>query len=156
MKIISATALVLALGIATPALAGDKAVEAPIFKFVDSFNKGDIPGAAATMTPSVSIIDEFSPHLWTGVGAFKTWGAAYGKDAAARGITDPKVVISTPTREVIAGSHAYVIVPAVYTFKQKGVAMSETAQMTLTLTKGVKGWKITGWAWTGPDPSPVN
>lgn len=155
MRILTATALVLALGMATPALAGDKAVEAPITTFIDSFNKGDVAAAAATMTPNVTIIDEFSPHLWTGVGAFKTWSSAYDKDAAAKGITNPKVTISSPTREVITGGHAYVIVPAVYTFTQKGVAMSETAQMTLTLVKGSKGWKITAWAWTGPDPSPV-
>jgi hypothetical protein len=43
----------------------------------------------------------------------------------------------------------------VYHFKQKGVAMSETAQMTLTLEKGASGWKISGWAWTGPDAAVV-
>jgi hypothetical protein len=36
--------------------------------------------------------------------------------------------IGTPTRELVTGNHAYVIVPSVYSFKLKGVAMSETAQ----------------------------
>jgi len=41
-------------------------------------------------------------------------------------------------------------VPAVYTFKEKGVAMSESAQFTFTLQKDASGWLIHGWTWTGP------
>lgn len=155
MKALGMAVSALAIGWALPAWAGDKAVEAPIHKFIDSFNKGDVAGAATTMAPDTHIIDEFAPFFWGGPTAFKTWVAGYDKDAAAKGITEPRVDIGDPTREIVNGNHAYLIVPAVYTFKQKGTAMSETAQMTLTLVKGKAGWKISAWAWTGPDPSPV-
>ena len=42
-----------------------------------------------------------------------------------------------------------------YTFKQKDVAMQETAQMVLTLQKGTTGWLITSFAWSGAKPKPV-
>ena len=47
------------------------------------------------------------------------------------------------------------IVPSTYTYKQKGVAMRETAQMTFTLKKGANGWLIHGWTWTGPKAQKV-
>lgn len=144
-----------ALCLGAPAWASDAAVEAPINKFIESFNKGDGAAAASTMTTDTHIIDEFAPYFWGGPAAFKTWAAGYDVDAAAKNITDPHVAISAPTRELVSGDHAYVIVPAVYTFKQKGVAMSETAQMTVTLVKAKDGWKINAWSWTGPDPSPA-
>jgi hypothetical protein len=46
------------------------------------------------------------------------------------------------------------VVPAVYTFKHRGAAMREAAQMTFALRKGADGWRIHGWTWTGPKPEP--
>ncbi|HEX2485886.1 MAG TPA: nuclear transport factor 2 family protein [Myxococcota bacterium] len=129
---------------------------APIQKFVDSFNQGDMAAAAAThATTDVSIIDEFPPYLWRGAQALETWSADLASDAKKRGITDQKVEIGRPTREELAGDHAYVVVPAVYTFKEGGTAMREEAQFVFALRKGSGGWLIHGWAWTGPKPSPT-
>lgn len=136
---------------ALPAAAQDAAVEAPIRTFADAFNKGDIPGAMATHVSSGAVIvDEFTPYRWSGASAFADWGASYAKDAKAKGITDPAVSIGAPTREEITGATAYVIAPAVYTFRQKGVAMRAVAQMTFTLVQTDAGWKIASWTWTGP------
>jgi hypothetical protein len=138
-----------------PAFASDAAVEAPIRVFIDSFNKGDVPAAAATHEKVVVIIDEIAPYRWSGAGAFDAWLGALAADSKAKGITDETVTISDPTRELVTGADAYVVVPAVYRFKQKGVAMAEVAQFAFALHKGEAGWKIAGWTWTGPDASPV-
>ena len=45
--------------------------------------------------------------------------------------------------------------PVVYTYKERGVAMREPAQMTYALQKGAGGWLITGWTWVGTAPTPV-
>jgi ketosteroid isomerase-like protein len=50
------------------------------------------------------------------------------------------------------GDQAYVVVPAVFAFKEKGVPTKESAQMTFVLKKGAKGWLIHAWTWTGPKP----
>ncbi len=130
---------------------------APIQKFIDSFNKGDAAAAAAThaATAELAIIDEVPPHLWRGAQAFQAWAADLESDSKARGITDQVVTIAAPTREETDGDRAYVVVPAVYTFKERGVAMREAAQMTFALKRGADGWLIYGWAWTGPRPEPV-
>jgi hypothetical protein len=96
-----------------------------------------------------------SPHLWQGPQAFQAWSADLDSDAKKRGLTDLAVTISAPTREETSGDHAYVVVPAVYTFKERGVAMREPAQFVFVLRKGAGGWRIHGWAWTGPKPQPV-
>ena len=140
-------------GLVSVAEARDAAVEAPIQQFVDAFNKGDSAGALAAMAPRVSIIDEVAPFQWRGPDAFARWGAALEADSKAKGNTEQAVTIGAPTREIVSGSNAYVIVPATYSFKQKGVKMAEVAQMTFSLLKGDSGWKITGWTWTGPDAS---
>jgi ketosteroid isomerase-like protein len=129
-------------------------VMAPINKFIDTFNKGDLAGAASTHAAGadLSIIDELAPYLWRGPQAFQTWSADLDSDAKKRGITEPMVAISAPLRVETGGDQAYVVVPAVYTYKQGGAAMRETAQWTFALKKGAGGWLIHGWTWSGRKP----
>ena len=145
-----------ALSAAPAAVAADAQLEAPIRQFIDSFNKGDMKGAAAThMAAGVSIIDEIPPHHWQGPQALETWAADLAKNDKATGVSEEAVALGAVTREVVSGDSAYVIVGATYTFKLKGVAMREPAQMTFALKKSAQGWKIAGWSWTGPDPTPA-
>ncbi|HEY0649946.1 nuclear transport factor 2 family protein [Phenylobacterium sp.] len=146
------------LMIATPSAgaAADAQLMAPINQFIDSFNKGDAAAAeAAHAKDGVMIVDEPAPHLWQGAGAFKAWAADLEKDAKAKGQTDQMVKVSPATREEVTGDRAYVIVPAAYSFKEKGVAMRAEAQMTYVLRKGADGWKIQSWTWTGPRATPA-
>jgi hypothetical protein len=141
---------------ASAAAAANAELAAPIHQFIDAFNKGDGKTAGAThLAGGVSIIDEVPPYIWQGPKAFETWAADLTKNDAAAGITDEKVTLGAVTREVVSPQTAYVIVAATYSFKQKGVAMQEPAQMTFALKKDAGAWKIAGWTWTGPDPTPV-
>jgi hypothetical protein len=94
--------------------------------------------------------------LWRGAKAFHTWSADLESDAKKNGITEPMVRISKATRIEQNGDRSYVVVPAVYTFKQRGAAMRESAQMTVLLKKDGAGWLIEGWTWTGPKPRPAS
>jgi hypothetical protein len=102
--------------------------------------------------PELTIIDEVPPFIWRGAKAFQAWSTTLESVSKQAGITDQKVTISAPTRTESSGDSAYVIVPAVYTYKEKGVDMREAAQMTFALKKGASGWLIHGWTWTGPKP----
>ena len=137
------------------AQAADPAVVAPINTFVTSFNKGDIAAAAAThaAVADLFIVDEAPPYAWHGTKAVQTWLADLGAADAKAGVTDQAVAIGAPTRVEVTGTAAYVIVPATYTFKEKGVAMRAAAQMTFFLKKSSGGWLIHGWTWTGPRAS---
>jgi ketosteroid isomerase-like protein len=146
------------LGAPASAQTPDAELMAPIQKFIDSFNKGDVAAAAATHTATADlvIIDEVPPYVWRGAKAFHTWSADLESDAKKNGITEPMVRISKATRIEQNDDRSYVVVPAVYTFKQRGTAMRAAAQMTVLLKKGAAGWLIEGWTWTGPKPRPAS
>jgi hypothetical protein len=129
----------------------------PIKTFIETFNKGDVAGAAAThvKTAALTIVDEVPPYLWHGPDAVTAWSTDLDAYAKKQGITGQIVAISAPTRKETIGDVAYVIVPAVYSFTQGGAAMSQSAQMTFTLTKGPSGWLIQSWTWTGPGSRPA-
>jgi ketosteroid isomerase-like protein len=148
-------AVCLIMGAAAGAQTPDAQMIAPIQKFIDSFNKGDIAGAAATHAAEADlvIIDEVSPFLWRGPRAFQQWSTDLDGDSKKRGVTDQMVKIGRPTRTEVSGDQAYVVVPAVFTFKEGAVAMRETAQMTFVLKKSAGGWLIHGWTWTGSKPT---
>ena len=151
--ILALSAAVLLL--ASTAHAGDAGVEATIRKFDVAFNKGDVNAAKALHIAAPTIIDEVGPHFWSGPGAFDNWIADLGKSEAAEGKTDAQVAVGQPSREVISGDRAYVIVPSTYTFRQHGTTSREIAQMTFVLAKAPSGWKIAAWTWTGREGVPV-
>lgn len=146
-----------ALAVSASAQTADAELMAPIQKFIDSFNKGDAAAAAATHAEGadLTITDEVAPYLWRGAKAFQAWSADLESDAKKNGITDAMVTLGVPTRTERNGDQAYVVVPAVYAFKQRGAAMREAAQMTFVLSKGATGWLIHAWTWTGPKPQPA-
>ena len=151
-------ALTLVIALSAPALAQapDPQLMVPIQKFVDAFNKGDAAGAKAThlSDADLTIVDEVPPFIWRGADAFTAWAADLQADAKAHGETDQMVTLGKMTRAETSGDRAYVVVPAVYSFKRGSTAMRESAQMTFTLKKGADGWLIHSWTWTGPRPTP--
>ena len=124
------------------------AVLAQINQFVDGFNKGDTKLMVASCADQTSILDEFPPHEWHGTGACAKWASDFDSDAKKNGITDGVVKLSKPSHVDITADRAYVIIPANYTYKQKGKQVSEVGSIiTLALQKLPAGWRITGWSW---------
>ena len=142
----------LSLAVLIPSIAAgqDKtAVTATVHQFVDAFNKGDTKAAVATCAEQTSIIDEFPPHEWHGAGACQKWMDDYDADARKNGITDGFVTLGSPRHVDVSADHAYVVVPATYTYKQKGKPANETGSLlTVALQKGGTAWRITAWAWS--------
>jgi ketosteroid isomerase-like protein len=124
------------------------AVVAAVQQFVDGFNKGDTKLMLASCADQTSILDEFPPHEWHGAGACAKWLSDFDADAKKNGITDGVVTLSKASHVDITGDRAYVVIPASYTYKQKGKSVSEVGSIiTLTLQKIPAGWRITGWSW---------
>ncbi len=107
--------LCLGIGTAVRAQSADPQLMAPINKFLEAFNKGDIAGAAATHASEadLAITDEVPPFLWRGAQAFKTWAADLDRDAKDHGVTDQHVSIGVATRVETDGASAYVVIPSV-------------------------------------------
>lgn len=145
--------IVIALALAVLAqgttAAQDKAVVmAPVHQFVDAFNKGDTKAAMAVCADQTSIIDEFPPYEWHGPGGCAKWFNDYDADAKKKGVTDGVVTLGSPRHIDVTADRAYVVVPADYTYKQKGKVVKEKGSMlTLVLQRGAAGWRIIGWTW---------
>jgi ketosteroid isomerase-like protein len=147
----------LALLAGLPAASAPPASEpvAALHQFIDNFNKGDLKAAQAAHAPDVVIIDEVPPHVWRGPNAFQAWAADLDKAAKAAGDTEQKVTLGQPLRSEITGNTAYAVVPATFTYKEKGKPVTERAQMAAALRREGAAWKITGWAWAGTVPRPA-
>ncbi len=119
-------------------------------QFVDGLNTNHIPSALAACAPETSIIDEFAPYSWHGAGACAMWAQAFGAEAKKYGITNPVVALGTVKHADMTATHAYVVVPASYTYKVHGKATAEIdATMTFALVK-TTGWHIVAWTWSKP------
>jgi hypothetical protein len=124
------------------------AVMEPIDQFVDAFNRGDMISALAACDEQMSIIDDVPPHEWHGIGAFTMWVYDYDDDAKLHGITDGFVKIHEPKYINITGDHAYVVVPATYTYNEHGKPVKESGSiLTVALRRNDVRWLITGWSW---------
>jgi ketosteroid isomerase-like protein len=156
--ILAGATLMLAAGPAPAAAQARAPASGPlaaVHQFIDNFNKGDAKAAQAAHAPDVVIIDEFPPHVWRGPDAFQAWAADFDKTSKAAGDTDQRVTLGQPIRSEINGDTAYVVVPASYSYKEKGKPIVERAQMAVALRKDGAAWKIAGWAWAGTPPRPA-
>lgn len=142
-------AIALALTV-TPAAASEKAdVMATVNRFNDGLNKGDVKTALAACASPASIIDEFPPYAWQSATACADWASAFAAYNESNGITEPVATLGKPRHVDITGDHAYVVLPATYTYKEHGKKVREAGStLTIALQKSASGWLITNWAWS--------
>jgi ketosteroid isomerase-like protein len=145
-------ALATMLAAASPVRAQQAAQQAEVMAtvngFVDGFNKGDTKSFTKVCASETSIIDEFPPHEWHGVGACAAWAKDYNANAKKQAITDGLVTLGKATHVDVTGDRAYVVVPSDYTWKEKGKPMKESGStFTFALRKTGPSWKIIGWSW---------
>jgi len=155
MKRLIAFAAMSACLVAPAAHARDAAVEAPIHRMMDGFNKGDIAAVKALHVAAPTIVDEVAPFHWSGPAAFDTWLGDLGKAEAAEGKTGGVVWFGDPVAETVSGDHAYVVTPCSYTFKQNGKTLRGTGLTSFVLVKQGSDWKIESWTWGGATATPV-
>ena len=132
------------------AFAQNVAVEAPIRRMMEAFNKGDIAAVKAEHVASPTIIDNVAPFAWSGPKAFDQWLADLGKAEAAQGKSDGAVTFAPVVDEVVRGNRAYVVTRSTYTYKQKGRTMREAGYTAFVLVKAGAGWKVESWSWASP------
>ena len=144
----------IAVVLVVPAMAANTAdVTTPIHQFIDGFNTGDVKSAyAAYASGDIVIVDEFAPHIWRGAHAAQDWAADYDKHAKATGVSDGLVKYGEPTRAEVESNVAYVVIPTIYNYKERGTAVTEEGQMTFVLHLEKDAWKIAAWTWTGVKP----
>jgi ketosteroid isomerase-like protein len=151
--------IVLALVVSTisishpqPAFASEKTdLVATVHQFFDNVDEKTLPKALAVCDSPVSILDEFPPHVWHGPTACADWFKGLVDYNQKSGITDGVATLGAPWTVDVTGDRAYVVLPAVYTFKQHEKPVNEAhAVFTVALRKTGAGWRITAWTWSRP------
>ncbi len=123
------------------------AVLAPIQTYVRAANAGHRAELISAFTADSTIVDEFAPFAFPAPHAAAHWYDGFGADQTANGVSDA-VIASTPPKFVtIDGSHAYVVLPTVYTYKLHGKPAKETGSLSFALRKAGAQWKISAMAW---------
>ena len=137
------------LGVTTAAFAGpaEDAVMQPVTKFIAAINAGDAAAAAASMTSSQSITDEFAPYHWDGPHALSDWFAGDVADMKAHDVTAGSVSIAKPLTLSVTGTHAYAVIPTTYSYAEKGKKTTEKAIFTMSLEKTGGAWLIGSWSY---------
>jgi ketosteroid isomerase-like protein len=135
--------------VAGPAAASEKSdVMETVHQWVDAFNKRDTQMSLATCADQTSIIDDIPPYEWHGAGACSKWISDWEVNAKKNDLTDAKVTLKKLRYIEITGDHAYVVVPANITYRQKGKQVKEPGgRVTLILQRGDVSWRIIGWSW---------
>ncbi|HEX3674886.1 MAG TPA: hypothetical protein VHU87_11485 [Rhizomicrobium sp.] len=118
---------------------------APFSQFVNAMNAGDTAKAAATYAPTVTIIDEFGPHIWN---SFAAWDGDLGTSFKTNAVSDFHIAAAAVSFKAVSATAGYGVVPTTLTYKVKGKPVSEKGLFTFSTAKGASGWRITGWAWS--------
>ena len=128
------------------------AIMQPITAVFNAGNSGNFKLLHAQYTPSSTIVDEFAPFEWTGANAQDRWFADFGKGAEEFKMTQIKLVAGAPKYHYVAGTRAYVVVPATVSANISGKPYTESGTIAFTLRQVGADWKISGQAWTkGPE-----
>ena len=118
-------------------------------QYIDGFNNGDAEAMAATFDAQGSILDGMAPHLWVGPTAAEDWYRDALAEGEHLGVSDYLITLDEPSHNDVTGEHAYLVVPATFTYNVRGTPVEQTgAFFTVALHQLPEGWRIAAWAWT--------
>lgn len=135
--------------LASPALAAgsNSAIMVPVAGAVAAVNADNGAKLNSYFMPKATVVDEFSPFIWSGPNVAAVWLHDLDQANARTGITELHATMLGITHVDITGDHAYVEAPLDISWHYKGKIQRETGLWVFTLyhTGGV--WKITTVSW---------
>jgi hypothetical protein len=146
-KLVIALAII-AVGAEAVVASQEADVMAPVYQFINGFNKSDIKMVQAACVDQTFIIDDFPPFEWRGSEATSKWFHDLTDMGKKYDMSDAFVTLGKPRRLHVSGTDAYVVVPVNLRYEEKQHSIKATGLMTLALHKGIEGWRIAAWAWT--------
>ena len=118
---------------------------------INAANRKIDTALASNFMPSVVLVDDLAPYVFQGpaADAILEWRNAYDADSVKNSITDFSMQLLKPRRVEVSGDRAYIVLPAVYSFKQRLRPMQKLGTITATLERLDKKWLIATWSWAG-------
>ena len=127
--------------------AADRGVLVPIFAFVAAANSGDRAKLVGAFSSDSAIVDEFAPFRFPAPNAAGHWFDGFAADQTANGVSAAVIAVRPPKFMTVAGRHAYVVVPTVYTYRIHGAPAKETGSLAFSLVESGTRWKISTMSW---------
>ena len=144
------TAILFALGLAAPAVAGGNAdVLLPLQQFAQGMNSADYKLAGSGFIEDASILDDMAPFHWQGKGSTVQWLAAIESAIKAGGTQGFAMKLGKPRQVQVKGDVAYASVPTAFRYTINGQVGKGSNVTTVVLKKVGEGWKITAFAVAG-------
>ena len=97
----------------------------------------------------MTIIDNFAPYVFTGLGALQRWAA--GLRQHFRGITDLRYKFGVPQEYSRTGDLAYFSLPTQWTELYYGKPVTEHGAMAFVLVRQGERWLIRDMVWARTD-----
>ncbi|MGC1907468.1 MAG: nuclear transport factor 2 family protein [Candidatus Acidiferrum sp.] len=119
-----------------------------LHQYINAFNHGDANAMAECFAVLGSILDGMAPHVWQGPTATQDWYRDVLIEGKQHGAAGYFVTLGEPLHNNVTGDSAYVVVPAIMTFRVHGQQVTQTgAIFTVALRKFAERWRITAWSW---------
>jgi hypothetical protein len=120
-----------------------------IEQLVAAWNRNNDQGVVDRMTPTPTIIDEFSPYHWEGSTALADWNRDFETHAKEiGGVSNPRVDLHDPTELDVHGNTAYAVLPTSYQYVVRARQVREKGILTTALVKTGTTWRVAAFAWT--------
>lgn len=132
----------------------DAAMMAPVTKvarFMETLDETLLDDAF--VDSGLVIVENFSPHVFSGSTAFKDWRKGFC--AHARGLAGLTHMFGRAQDFLLTGDQAYFSLPTTWTGKIDGTAFSEEGGWAFVLEGELNVWRIKSYAWAVTDFSMV-
>lgn len=116
-------------------------------KSIIAINKRDMKGFAALCTQDAIAIDNFTPHIWRDNGC-AGWASGYVAVMRSDGDIGGIFTLGTPKRDDVSRDRAYIVVPAKFTYSEKGKPGRVLGLLTYVMKRTTAGWQIAAWVFS--------
>lgn len=142
-----------------PAFASDATdVMSSVQQIIDASNKNDASALLAGFMPSLVVVEDVPPYVFQGKteNVLADEDKALSADSKSKGITGASIELLTAKFIKVSGTHAYVVVPAIYSFRKNMRLSRQKAIVTVVLEKVKERWLIDSWVWSRWENPGVN
>jgi ketosteroid isomerase-like protein len=118
-----------------------------VYRWADAFSRRAFNTDIAPCAEDAVVIDDFQPHLWQGPGACTKWFKAFEVWAAKAAVTKAVIAVGVIRHLDFDGGYAYLVAPVTLSYTKAGKPLNSLGTITMTLRKGVSGWRVSAVAW---------
>jgi hypothetical protein len=130
-----------------PTATPDPAVLALPGKMVTALIADDAATLRAACAANATVVDEFSPYLWSGADACVRWAAGFKAFAKQIKLTNVKGTVAPKPFTDVSGARTYLVARVTFAGLMDGKPISEQGTWTFVVVKTGAAQKITALAW---------